>query len=255
MPDQRDDFYVGYLPIPHAHARLIRVGVPALLWLCALVVGALAWTQRDPGPASWSALGDGAIGTWTGIYRAEPYPMLESTNNNGQPVTYLIVRQGKLGAPDTLDIHDGKRVWVEGWAIRRQGRTMIELAPDEGFRPDIEQTTYSPPTPPEQLGTVTLRGEIVDSKCYLGAMKPGDGKAHRACATLCINGGIPPTLITYADDSENGFYLLTTHDGRSAVELVRPFIAQPVSITGELEQHGDIALLRVADDGIKRITR
>ena len=51
------------------------------------------------------------------------------------------------------------------------------------------------PLMPTSLGVATLRGEIVDSKCYLGAMKPGDQKTHKACATLCIRGGIPPVLV------------------------------------------------------------
>jgi len=250
MPETRDDFYVGYLPLPPGHARVLRIGIPALLWACAIVAGALAWTQRDPGPTSWSALADGKVSTWTGVYRNEPYPMLESLTDDGTPVTYLIVKQGKLGAPDGLGIHDGKKVWVEGWAITRQGRTMIELAPDEGFRPDIEHTTYTPPAPPERLGTVTLRGEIVDSKCFLGAMKPGDGKGHRACATLCIDGGVPPTLVT---DGYSRFIMLTTDTGESAAELVRPYIAQPVEITGELERRGDLFVLRV--ESITRVSR
>jgi hypothetical protein len=29
---------------------------------------------------------------------------------------------------------------------------------------------------------MTLTGEIVDSKCYLGVMNPGQGKVHRDCA-------------------------------------------------------------------------
>jgi len=31
------------------------------------------------------------------------------------------------------------------------------------------------------LGAATLRGEIVDSKCFLGIMKLGEKTVHRAC--------------------------------------------------------------------------
>lgn len=249
MPE-RDDFYVGYLPTPAAHSRAVRVIVPALLWACALLVAGIAWTQRNPGDAQWSALADGKIRTWTGTYRHEPYPMLEAVDDAGKPAAYPIVRQGKLGAPTEFDQHDGKRVWVEGWSLERQGRTMIELAPDEGFRRDLEYTAYTPPPEPEPLGPARLRGEIVDSKCFLGAMKPGDGKAHRACATLCIDGGIPPSLITYDDGR---FVMLVTEAGESAAALVRPFVAQPVTIIGELERRGDLLVLRVGS--ITRVSR
>lgn len=45
---------------------------------------------------------------------------------------------------------------------------------------------------------VTLDGELVDSKCYLGTMKPGDGKTHKSCAILCLRGGIPPLFVSKA---------------------------------------------------------
>ena len=42
---------------------------------------------------------------------------------------------------------------------------------------------------------VMLRGEIVDSKCYLGVMNPGEGTVHRDCAARCLSGGLPPMLV------------------------------------------------------------
>jgi hypothetical protein len=50
------------------------------------------------------------------------------------------------------------------------------------------------------LGTQTLIGEIVDSKCYLGVMNPGALIPHRACAIRCISGGIPPVLLVRQSD-------------------------------------------------------
>jgi hypothetical protein len=41
---------------------------------------------------------------------------------------------------------------------------------------------------------IEVRGEIVDSKCFLGVMVPGSGKTHKDCASLCLRGGIPPAL-------------------------------------------------------------
>ncbi|MDE0594963.1 MAG: hypothetical protein OSB65_06930 [Roseibacillus sp.] len=45
------------------------------------------------------------------------------------------------------------------------------------------------------LGETTLKGEIMNAKCYLGGMNPGNLKAHRACAIHCIQGGIPLVLL------------------------------------------------------------
>ena len=44
-------------------------------------------------------------------------------------------------------------------------------------------------------GPVTVSGEIVDSKCFLGVMVPGAGKTHKECASLCLRGGIPPAPV------------------------------------------------------------
>jgi hypothetical protein len=52
----------------------------------------------------------------------------------------------------------------------------------------------------EDLGAFTLVGEIVDSKCYLGIMNPGETNPHRECAALCIRGGIPPLIIAHDAD-------------------------------------------------------
>ncbi len=71
---------------------------------------------------------------------------------------------------------------------------------------------------------VTLKGEIIDPKCYLGAMKPGGGKTHKACAMLCISGGVPPMLVTRDANKQETFYLLTTDQGGVANELVLPFV-------------------------------
>jgi len=48
------------------------------------------------------------------------------------------------------------------------------------------------PLPSTSLGTQTLVGEIVDSKCFLGVMNPGQLTTHRACAIRCISGGVRP---------------------------------------------------------------
>ncbi len=63
------------------------------------------------------------------------------------------------------------------------------------------------------LGAVTLTGEIVDTKCHLGVMNPGEGKVHRDCAVRCISGGAPP--VSGADqEGDTRLLLLTGADGR-----------------------------------------
>ena len=65
---------------------------------------------------------------------------------------------------------------------------------------------------------VTLRGEIVDSKCFLGVMVPGAGRTHKECASLCVRGGIPPALF------------VRDRHGRSALLLLERLRGEPVAL-------------------------
>ena len=60
----------------------------------------------------------------------------------------------------------------------------------------------------EKLGINSIKGEIVDSKCYFGAMRPGFGKTHRACAVRCISGGIPPVLAATNYEGDVNYFLI-----------------------------------------------
>ena len=97
---------------------------------------------------------------------------------------------------------------------------------------------------PESLGTHTLAGEIVDSKCFLGVMKPGELKTHRACATRCISGGVPPVLLVRKRDGTALYLVLIATDGGAVNDRVLDLVAEPVEITGEVLRYGDLLVLR-----------
>ena len=107
-----------------------------------------------------------------------------------------------------------------------------------------------PATQPKQavsvpLGEVMLQGEITDPKCFLGVMKPGDGRPHRSCAIRCIAGGIPPLL--YVNDrrgSRNG-YLLTGPNGERINNQLLAYVGKGVQLRGRLEQMDNWLILRV----------
>ena len=83
-------------------------------------------------------------------------------------------------------------------------------------------------------GAHEIATEILDSKCYLGAMKPGSGEGHRACAILCVRGGIPP-MISWLDEAGAAHYaLLTTTDGQPMRDEDTSLIGEPVVVTGTL---------------------
>jgi len=103
------------------------------------------------------------------------------------------------------------------------------------------------------LGRQTLVGEIVDSKCFLGVMNPGQLLPHRACAIRCISGGIPPVLLVRDTEGGANYLLLVSADGKPVNQQVLDLVAEPVQITGEVERQGELLILRADPKTIIRI--
>ncbi len=238
------EFYVGYLPVPRRLRHHLRVGVPVVLWVVCAIAILRAWTQDDPGPAVWDTA---ASRTFSGTVHALPYPMLVAEGR-----TLPMVEVGKHGGGARAASFDGRRVQVTGWLLSRDGIEMIELDPAQTA---IMSTDGVPITAPiyARPQRVTLRGQIVDAKCYLGAMKPGDGKTHKACATLCIKGGIPPMLVTFDGTGRRRCLIMCAKDGGPLSPEAHRFIADPIEVTGDLVESHGISLLRVDPKDIRRL--
>jgi hypothetical protein len=106
----------------------------------------------------------------------------------------------------------------------------------------------------QYLGEVTFEGEIIDSKCFLGVMKPGGGKVHRACARLCLLGGVPPMLAVKNQQGERLGYLLMNEDGSSASIPLSDKVAVPVRLSGTLLQRGELQYVRLNASNVKLLT-
>ena len=94
---------------------------------------------------------------------------------------------------------------------------------------------------------MVLSGEIVDSKCWLGVMKPATGTVHRGCATRCLSGGIPPLLMTTDSTGATMHLLLTGADGGPAHQWLKELVGRRVTVSGEVIRDGDLLLQRVRD--------
>ena len=238
-----NDFYVGYLPkAPTALGRFLRkvvivLGLLAVTAAMVLLVGQM--------PFANSAFEYGKVRSFEGVVAARPFPTLlvarpGDVEQQDKYSGYLLVAPGKHGADDLMASFDGKQVRLQGQLIYREGGTMVEITPGSitvtDAAPAVAETI-------QDLGTVTLTGEIVDSKCYLGVMNPGQGKVHRDCAARCISGGIPPIFVT--SDGRQQF-LLVGLDGRAlGRDALREFIAELIQIQGELLETGSTQLLKV----------
>lgn len=245
MAPDNDEFFVGYLPaMPREHGRAVRRAVAVIATGLVVLAVLLSTLVNRPARATW----DEAAVTLTGTLVTTPYPMVVS-DDQGEARTVLVVAERKFGALDRLNELRGTRVMLRGTVLERDGRRMFELsdAPDavSGVGNASEVTM-------RDLGPVILRGQIVDSKCYSGAMKPGEGKEHRACAVRCISGGIPPGFVV--DDAAGApFCVLADQNGGPLNAVVLDYVAEHTEVRGTMGEIGDLRVLRVDPGGIVRV--
>ena len=246
---QNDDFYVGYLPkAPSATARLVRYVV--IIAVAGALSAGVVFVAMQRG-FSTATFEYGTVRTFTGTISAHPAPVLRGNEEGTVDAegSYLLVAPFKHGADDLVASQDGRAVRLRGTLVNREGRRMIEVVPGS-----IEATKDSPEAADEiPLGEIDLVGEIVDSKCWLGVMKPGDRKTHRACASLCIRGGIPPLFVAHGEKGAELVALLTSPAGKPVNDHVLSFVAEPVRVRGALSRRGDMLVLRADPATIERV--
>jgi hypothetical protein len=245
---QDDDFFIGYRPtMPEQSRRALRAFVGACAVFVVGVGTLLASLMNRPAAAEWDF---GAPTSHHGLLLVRPYPVLIKRDEHGAVVSALLVAAGKHGAAEMLAPFDGQSVEVIGTVLRRDRRLMIEIADAKHVLADRADPPEAPPA--EDLGQVTLAGQIVDPKCYMGAMKPGEGKIHRACAVRCISGGIPPVLVSPGPAGPE-YYILTGQHGQAVNRAVLDYVADSVEISGRLIRRADLQYLEIDPDQIRRI--
>ncbi len=89
-----------------------------------------------------------------------------------------------------------------------------------------------------------INGEIIDPKCYFGAMNPGQGKPHLSCAVRCISGGIMPVL-KYEKNGVEHYAILLSNNGEAINKEVIKFIGIPIVVAGKKEFVGNWEILCV----------
>jgi hypothetical protein len=252
--NEREEFYVGYLPkAPQGIAALSRRVVIVLLILAVAAALIAVFGQQSFAPSFFDF---GNEREFEGVVNEYPHPILIAQKNlpAGMPPEfsyYALVAPGKHGAEKIVEGFDSRLVKLRGTLIHRDGTAMIEVVPDS-----VEIVSLRPPAgnrPVEQLGTHTLAGEIVDSKCYLGVMNPGHTKPHRECASLCIRGGIPPLFVVRDAEGRSVSLWLVSDRGVPVNDRVLDFVAEPVEITGHISRTGDQLLFRADPATIRPI--
>ena len=229
-----------------------------LLGFAVVLSVVLAVAQRTIGVSVFEW---GNIRSFSGILKSQPYPhlLVSRPGLNGASTafsSYYLVRPFKFGLDaETASRLDGQMVSLNGTLIYRGTQTMIEVV-DNSIKPLNSPERHVGAVPSAQsvsLGQQKLVGEIVDSKCYLGVMNPGQLTTHRACAIRCISGGIPPVLLVRQTNGTALYFLLVSRDRRAVNKQVLNFVAEPIEITGEVERQGELLILRADPATYRRI--
>jgi hypothetical protein len=93
---------------------------------------------------------------------------------------------------------------------------------------------------------ITVVGEVIESQCYItGLNGPGKGIAHKECALKCAKGGIPLSIL---EDKTGKLYLAgqSKKAMAGANDLLIPFIAEKVKVTGRVFEKGGIKMLLIS---------
>ena len=250
--DKDEPFFIGWADTPAPDRRFfLRAGIGLTAGAGGLGFG-LAALQRAPGTGRWDP---DAVREWRGIATAEPYAMLRSNDLGPGPRTALLSCLGKCGVAGRIGALAGQPVVVRGSLIQRGQHTMIAVDEEGNWirRDDTAQSDAALRFPgPELVGDVSLAGEILDSKCWFGAMRPSSGKVHKACASLCIRGGIPPAFFARGR-GQQGTLMVMTDSGRAYGPELLALVGDQVRLQGRVYRQGDLLLLDAPLAGMRRV--
>jgi nitrite reductase/ring-hydroxylating ferredoxin subunit len=242
-PNGSPEFYVGYLKrVPSGIARFTRTAASALALFVPVATAIMAAAQS---PVDRGEYEFGVSRRFTGTLFEQPLPLLRVSSAGGGTLSFPLVGPGKSGLPAFAHGHSGQKVEFRGSLIIRDGLTMIEVNDEASFHTVDGAVATPAPSRVESLGRVKLAGELVDTKCYFGVMRPAVGKVHRACAVRCLDGGVPPGLLLRLPDGSSQVVMLAGLEGKP-LQFDPQWAALTVTAEGPFELHDGIPVLRTA---------
>ncbi len=250
--DVKSPFFVGYLPVPKALVPFLWAVSLGFLVGAGALAFAIGTAQDDPGDGAFRF--DLGRQTVTGVVELTPTPVLhviEGSEHIPAGQTLMMSGQGKNGTGGRADPLDGQLAVASGVLLNRGDLAMLQLRGGANGLAAADGT--APPVPaPEPQGRWRLAGEICDGKCLAGAMRPGEGLAHKACANLCIEGGIPAVFVSTQPVLGETFLMVA---GVSPSEpLAAPlydWVGRYVTLEGEIVRHGDLLILHVDPQSVE----
>ncbi len=245
-PGSPRPFFVGYgSKVPKGIAQLI---FPVFaLFIAAFVTLSLLLSSSSGDPGDGRFRGDLGRQNLVGILEFRPYPVLRLPPTADQPAkTLMMSGRGKRGAFKNAKGLDGEAVFAWGIFMKRGDITMLQVAGRQGI--EMAEQEIPPdfvPSQPVKLGKWRLAGEICDGKCYAGAMRPGTGLAHKACANLCLADGIPAVFVSSGKVEGSNYFLLADKDGKPLGQEMNDLVALYVEAEGEVERLDDLNIFKM----------
>ncbi len=238
--ERREDFFVGYSNrLPGRLLRFLAIVGFAFLLFSGAAAFLISSKINDSGSGDYA--GDVDLVGWL---QAEPGPLLRLPDDpvRGSAHAVMLSGDGKTGVSARAHELDGKLVRIAGTLLRRGSIDMVVTR-----AADIQPQAGEPAKPAagRVLGRYRLHGEICDGKCSLGAMRPGTGLAHKACANLCLTGGVPPVFVSTGPLAGTSFMLLTGPAGQALSNDVYDLMALRVVLDGEIVSFDDLLVFEV----------
>jgi hypothetical protein len=244
--EDRDEFFIGYAPpMP---PRLARFVSRIVIGLACVVLAWAVTVAAGHVPLEGGTFEFGHPQRFAGTIVERPYPALrlDEADQNATP-WLLLVAPGKHGADELVRGFDGRHATLTGTRVRRGTHTMIEVEPASlVVYPGSDSRVTAAAMRAEALSDrpVEVRGEIVDSKCFLGVMVPGSGKTHKDCASLCLRGGIPAALYVRDQSGQSSVLLLTGTSGEPIGAQALQVVGEAIDMRGTPQRQGGWLVLR-----------
>jgi hypothetical protein len=264
----KNEFYIGWMKdAPNNIAAFVKKYVLVLLTIVIVLSVLLALSQKKFGKGTFEF---GTLTEVRGVYFAKPIPNLKVMNGkdiwgNASYITIPLIGYGKFGLDGVISdiekqqhvVLESKAVTIKGTLLYNDGKILMQVDGNDQPINNIAAagTEKNEILASKDIGTLQLKGEIVDPKCFFGVMKPGEGKPHKDCAIRCILGGIPPVLRVNNTNGTTNYYFILGANGEKMNRAVQSYVAAPVEIKAKAVQYNDWIVLYVGNNGITELSR
>ena len=251
MTQRKTPFFVHYLPLPpelRAFVIWLVFGLSVLILILSIVVPALQ-NQFGPGWRQPTREISGLLLDGPGA----PQLLIPRPDGAGDSAysRVLLASTRKLAPP--ASVLDKSDAWVTLRGALFSNGSLTVMNTNRATVLNEPLSNQPVPTEPNVLGEFTLRGEIIDAKCFSGVMKPGAGKTHLGCAVRCISGGVPAMFHTRNAQGQELDLLLVDEKGNAVNDRVLDRVALPLEIRGEVLKLNDLLLLRADPSGYRTL--